>query len=190
MDNILQDKIFRKNVIGTKDYTTIPDQYLKDLTDLLNKLENETGTLYSASIQEIGCHHPVTLNQFDKRSRYIISHMKSEYKELEGEYSSVIEIKKRISRLQYGNLLINDVEWKNINSVQNNGYVTGNWRCPECGNETNCVTNGACQSQKCRYSHQSIWRSVSISLTKQEIYSAAGGSLSICYPLGKITCFN
>lgn len=195
MNDFEDDEIFRNNVIGTKKDTFVPDQYINYFSDVLDKLEQETGKLYSLSIQEIGCHHPMTLKSFDERSKYVVSDMKSKYKELEGEYSCVIDIKKRIINLLYGDLLVDpsNLTWHlSINNPMD-GFISGKWQCPECGYPSNYVGNELCQARVqniCRYIHKSIWYDVKICVKNQEVYQCGGGSLSICHPLGKITCFN
>ena len=126
-------------------------------------------------------------NEILTASKYVVQNMKPAYKELEGTYDSVIDIKRKICQLQYKDMLIGDLEWVINDDFYDDGYFKGNFKCPKCAKEDNPVAFECCQNRKCYYSNESIWRNVEFDLNSpKEIYTCKGGSLSICHPIGKI----
>lgn len=121
--------------------TDIPEKYQQALSEILQQLESETGSLYQFRVEKFG--QPKTssvIGSFLRREEKIeVYSMNEEYKALEGIYENYSELQKRIASLA------NDDEiWSNlrigINCYPNNlytessnprfrvGHMEGKWR--------------------------------------------------------------
>lgn len=201
MQNSCFNRDMRNNSYEPKKRSVVPDKFVSAFNILLEELERETGILYSVSVHETGSYKPLVIKPFERRRKYIVCDMKSEYKELEGEYNSIYEIKKKIIELKYGNLLTSDIAWHSFKKDDqnyeeyDNGNFFGQWRCPECNNETNYVGNELCQLRKetngiCSYRHNSIWNDVEFDLKTQLVYSSFGPTIPMLKKIGRIVCEN
>ena len=165
----------------SQERTTIPEEFLAELEQFNRKLEQVTGKQYQLTVHEYGsCSNTgLVVCPFENRSKYIVHDMKNECKDLEGEYSSVAQVKSKIKELQF----------KGVEMVDQNC-----WKCPKCGqygkqmNENyfgkNSIHNSLCQN--CHYCHRNIWEIAMIDVLSGHIYTSGGGSISICKTIGLI----
>jgi hypothetical protein len=185
---IREEEKFRRNIIGIKKKTTIPAAQEEILTYILEKLEVETGSKYMMSIREIHTCESLEIKSFSQRDKYIISQMKTNYEELNGEYDSIIDIKKKLKELEYKNLISqpdDDFNHKKSNGTANKDQFRFLWVCPNCKYDKNHTYNEACQKD-CGYTHASSWGQVFFNLEQGEIYISYGGAKSIKHPIGKL----
>jgi hypothetical protein len=80
-------------------FTEIPDPYREKFMNLLELLEQETGKMYTLEVRIHGANHPLKFKPFNMRNKYIVSDMKAEFQDLEGEYRSGNEIESKIKEL-------------------------------------------------------------------------------------------
>ncbi len=88
----------------------ISDVYRTEFLTLLERLERDTGRLYSLSLYVQGDRQPLVLKSFAERSAYRVAEMEPEYAALQGQYGSVAAIKDKIAQLCYSGLEILPVD--------------------------------------------------------------------------------
>jgi len=180
IDQFKNDNDFRQTILNSKTQTELPEGFEEKFLNLLNEMEHLTNKAFTLTIHELGSMDSLKIKPFETRPGYIVSNMKDKYKDLNGEYNSVDEIKQKIMKLKYKNVIHPDGK---------------SWICPKCNNDSPnksykpinefCAYRDCCQF--CGSVFNSMWDNVSISLEHQEIYTSCGGSLSICHPIGKIS---
>ena len=168
--------------------TSIPDKYATEFINMINKMEEETGNMYELTVKQFGSmsNYNVTLCSFENRNNYVIFDMKDKYKDLEGNYTSIKEIKDKIELFKYPT-------FENI-FIKNK--IIESWECPKCntygfdeiGMDTNNMCNfvGNLLCQNCEYYNSSIWEGVIIGVQEGKIYAGGGGSISVFTNIGKI----
>ena len=124
--------------------------------------------------------------------KYVVQNMELEYKELEGEYDSPIDIMKKICQLQYKNMLVGDLEWvTHFEGDYYNGHLNGYFVCPKCAKADNHVSCTQCKNRKkyCDYMNESIWNNVLLDSWRREIF-IGGCWVSEYRVIGKIVYKN
>ena len=128
------------NYIKSIPKMTLPAKYQQAFADLLNQLELETGQKFlTLELRGRGLDHPLKINTSDRPTKkYRVREMAKGYREIEGEYSTIGEIRKKITERR----------WSKFD--RRDGY----WRCPGCW-RWNHVGNLSCEDLSCDYIHSS-----------------------------------
>lgn len=170
----------------------IPIKYKDILQKVLNEIESETGDMYQITINKFGNYSSdnFILGDFDSRAGSIVEvyDVDPEYKELEGIYYDLDTLKFKIKLLR-GNELFHDFK----EYTDTNGKTSIIGKCNQCNsyNENNPTRycnfiDGICQNPNCsRVMQFPKWEKVHIDKYGGTIYTANGGSLSICHNKGK-----
>ena len=156
------------------------DQDIQTLKNSLQEIETKTGKKYQLTLHEEGQYHDkgLVICSFKERNKYIVYDMDDNHQDLAGTYDSYANIEKKIQLLRMNNA-------KDFKK-DGNSYI---WQCPECDHfERNYSWNSLCQNhnQHCRYSLETYYEDVHLDLHSSSIYTAGGGSISICHDIGKI----
>ena len=157
------------------------------LESCIDQLEQNSGKKYNLTVHQYGeyTNSDIVLRPFDQRNIYIVYDMTDEYKALEGKYDSYQKV---IDRLRY--LRLEYAEDHKLDPERNIMI----WECPKCHewgsseqkNYYHDNDNGINLCQNCQEIYSSIWNDVKIDLNRGSICESGGGSISICYHLGKI----
>lgn len=162
------------------DCETVIDTDIKSMIlELHDKIENKTGKMYEIYLRESN-KNMLNVTPFSQRnSDFVVSNMKFEYKELEGNYISCKAIEDKIFKLKFNGLDI----------------LNGSWKCPKCDTFgksehtfSNSLHNSLCQNPSRFYEHKSIWSNVKVSVPYQMVcVSEGGGSLNIMKRIGGLS---
>ncbi len=174
------------------------EEDIQTLKSYIQELECRTGKKYQLTLNEEGQYRDkgIIINSFENRDKYLVYDMRAEYKDLEGTYDNYEDIVKKIELFKLNFAL-------EIKKNDNGGYI---WKCPTCkewgrndGQPNNEEKGDDMKNDKWSYNHQwngccqncdfsSKWSSedIHISLYTDSIYTAGGGSISICHDIGKI----
>jgi hypothetical protein len=150
----------------------IPQKYKDLLQDVLNQMETETGNLYQFTVNKFGnpSNYNYVVGDFKNRKFKIeVYDMDPEYKELEGVYDSRNAVLETIEVL------------KNLDSQDKNIKNSLDEKTEELLNSLNSRKH---IMEKCYRMHLSKWNDLHVSEHDGSIYTAAGGSICICYTKG------
>jgi len=175
----------------------IPQKYKDLLQTLLNQMETETGNMYQFTVNKFGnpSNYNYIVGDFKNRNMKIeVYDMKLDYKLLEGIYDSRNDILKKIKELRSFEIYEETKEF-----IDNNGrkFIIG--KCKYChsynenvGNRCpNMIDSSCCQNSSCpKKSFYTIWDDLHVSEYDGDLYTASGGSISICHTKGKYRFVN
>jgi hypothetical protein len=103
-------------------------------------------------------------------NKFRVNITSDKYKDLEGIYKSIDDIKHTIDLLKYGTIK----------------FEGDYWTCPSCGHNENYFFENKCRSGECNFINMSIWYNIKIDREGQ-IFISGSGRMSVCYFLGYIS---
>lgn len=190
--------------------TPLPERYNRQLLQLIDELENETGEMYKVSVKGLDYNRPVEIKPFDKRDGYRVYNMAPGYEALEGEYATKQEMTKKLDCLKFADAVehsvMNDLykqgvrnpmdipQDKRLNLQVKYSPVPWNkdremalWVCPKCKSYERNFDNVCAE---CSLHIDSHWYYMECNTDNSIVYKGGGGSLSICTPMGYIEIIN
>ena len=177
--------------IGDFENRKIKVNITKDfLLDKIKKFEAETEKAKNATGKNFNFYEEEVKRYNDYLTKV------SSFEKINGEYNSVSELRDKIKELD------SMEKWTDIKEVEYNGHLIKVGKCKECGKyegSESCYTNSignkiTCYSfnelylascRNCKANISSIWDNLSVSNTSGSIYYSNGGTMSICYDIGK-----